>query len=244
TVVRADADAAEQDGKERVEAAEQRAHAAEQHAAHLRMRLAQVSSDVRAAAAEHLGADVVDEMIPFSQGLENDPVAQASMAAMLADRIRRDHMAAGQREADRIVGEATLERESIIAEGRKRFEVAQSEAAGLIAAAQSEGEQVKDAARESSERLLAEAQRQRNALVEQAQREHDERVRQAGIEAARLVEDAQLERDAVLADLTTRREALESRVGELDNSTREYRQRLRALVTNQLTEIEKDDWDR
>ena len=244
TTVRAEADAAERDSKQRAEAAERRAEAAEQHATQLRDRLATVSADVRAAVTEHLGPDVVDELIPFSEGLENDPVAQASMAAMLAERIRRDHLTAGQRAAERIIGEANLERDSIIAEGRKRFEVAQSEAAGLVAAARAEGEQAKETARVASERLLAEAQRQQTALVEQAQREHDERVRQAAIEAARLVEDAQIERDAVLADLTTRREALESRVGELDNSTREYRQRLRALVTNQLTEIEKDDWDR
>ncbi|WP_269762000.1 DivIVA domain-containing protein [Ornithinimicrobium cryptoxanthini] len=244
STVREDAEVAERESKQRVEAAERRAQIVEQHAAQLRERLARVSADVRSAASEHLGEDAVEELIPFAGDLDNDPIAQASAASMLAERIRRDHLTAGEREADRILGEAALERDSIIAEGRKRVEVAQSEAAALIAAAQTDGDEARDAARISSERLLAEAQRQQTALVEQAQRDHDEQVRQAGIQAARLVEDAQLERDAVLADLTTRRQALELRVGELDTSAREYRQRLRALVSEQLAAIDKDDWDR
>ncbi|USQ77470.1 DivIVA domain-containing protein [Ornithinimicrobium cryptoxanthini] len=242
--VRADANAAVDDSKKRIAVADQLAQAAERHAAQLREKLAKVSADVRAAATEHLGADVVEELIPFGDGLETDAIAQSSMVAMLADRIRRDHLTSGQHEAERLLGEAALERESIIAEGHRGLEQAQDEAAALIAAAREEGDDARETARISSERLLAEAQRQQTALLDQAQRDYDERVRLASSEATKLMEHAQLERDAILADLATRREALEARVTELDTSAREYRERVRALVNHQLIAIDKEDWDR
>lgn len=63
-------------------------------------------------------------------------------------------------------------------------------------------------------------------------------------QVARLVEDAQVERDAVLADLLSRREALEAKVAELEVSQREYRQRLRTLISEQLAAVDTDEWDR
>ncbi|WP_109474377.1 DivIVA domain-containing protein [Ornithinimicrobium cavernae] len=229
---RAEAEAAERYSAERIEKAEEQAAAAQQQATLLRERLAAMCAEVRAAASEHLGSEAVNELVPFAVG-QDDPVAQASAMAMLAERIRQDHIAAGQVEADRLLGEGRLERDALIAEGRDAVETARKQAAGLLAVARTEGEQAKDIARSAAEKLLAEAQRQ-----------HDERLVAAESRGARMIEDARLERDAVVADLLTRRETLEAKIAELEDSQKEYRQRLRRLVSEQLAAVDTDDWVR
>lgn len=261
----ATADAAEQDCAQRVAAAEERARSAEAQAELLRQKLSEVSAGVRAAAEEQLGAEAVADLIPYATGLERDPIAQASAAAALAERIRRDHLAAGEREAQRLIGEAALERDAIlaaareqrdrlqsdgqqehdrlIAEGRIQLDLARSESEGLVAGAQAEADQAREAARQQSEQLLASAQQQHDDVLDRARTAHEEQRRVAEQEAARLVSEAQTERDAVLADLATRREALESRIAQIDSSARAYRQRMRALVQEQLVQIDGEGWE-
>ncbi|WP_114907879.1 DivIVA domain-containing protein [Ornithinimicrobium murale] len=226
------ADEAERDTAQRIATAETQVAAAQQQATLLREKLAAMSAEVRSAVTDHLGAEAVEELVPFSVELENDPVAQASAMAMLAERVRQDHVTAGQREAERFLGEAMLERDALVAEGQEALATAKKEAAGVLSIAQVEGEHAKEIARRSGEKLLAEAQRG-----------HDDKLAAAEVQATRIIEDAQLERDAIIADLMTRREGLEVRVADLESAQREYRQRLRSLISEQLAAVDTDDWE-
>ncbi|WP_256837552.1 hypothetical protein [Ornithinimicrobium faecis] len=42
----------------------------------------------------------------------------------------------------------------------------------------------------------------------------------------------------------TGRQALEAKVSELEAAQKEYRQRLRTLISEQLTAVDTDQWDR
>ncbi|USQ81496.1 DivIVA domain-containing protein [Ornithinimicrobium faecis] len=232
TNARATADAAERESARIIAMAEGQAEAAQQQTAMLRERLAVMINEVRAAVTGHLGADAVEELVPLTSELETDPVAQASAMALLAERLRHDHLSAGQREAERILGEAALERDALVAEGEEAVEAARKRAAGLLSLAQSEAEHTKEGGRKAGEKLLAEAQRT-----------HDEKLASAETQVVRLVDDAHVERDAVLADLLTRREALEGKIAELETVQREYRQRLRSLISEQLAAVDTDEWE-
>ena len=277
TAAQEEADSAEQASRKRIGQAQERARDAEAQTELLLRKLSKVSTEIRAVAAERLGAEAVDELDPFTDGLERDPVAQAGAITALVERIRRDHLVAGEREAQRLMSEATAERDALLAEAHteherllseaqrqhdvlvldasQRLEAAQVEASELLAAAHAESEHAKEQALQHSEQLLTAAQQQHDELVQRAQRahdellerahrEHDERVRQATAETTRLIDDAQVERAALLADLGTRRDALEARLAELDASQREYRDRLRTLVSGQLAALEAEHWER
>lgn len=125
------ADVAERESAQRIAAAQAQEEAAQEQSALLRERLAALSGEVRAAATEHLGADVVEELVPFSAELDTDPVAQASAMALLAERIRQEHVTAGQREAERILSEAALERDALLGQGEEALAAASKRAAGL-----------------------------------------------------------------------------------------------------------------
>src|SRR5690606_29488003 len=97
--------------------------------------------------------------------------------------------------------------------------------------AQRDADSQRETARTEVDRLVNRATEQSRQLLEQAQAEH-----------ARLVREAEEERAGILADLQARRELLERRLVDLDQQQGEYRDRLRALVQQQLAELDDERW--
>lgn len=229
------ADSAEEASRKRVGQAQERARDAEAQTELLARKLSTVSTEIRAVAAEHLGAETVDELDPFSDGLEHDPVAQAGAVAALVERIRRDHLNAGEREAQRLVGEATLERDALLAEAHteherllseaqrqhdvlvldasQRLKAAQAEVDDLLAAAHAEGERAKQQALQHSEQLLTAAQQQHDEVVQRAQRAHDDLLALAHRERAEQVRQATAEATRLVDDAQVERAAVLADLG-------------------------------
>lgn len=96
--------------------------------------------------------------------------------------------------------------------------------------------------RAKHQRLISEAAAEHARLTNDGQSEHRRLIDEATAEHQRLISEAEEQRAGILADLNARRELLERRVGDLDRSQGEYRDRLRALVQQQLSALDDEGW--
>ena len=86
--------------------------------------------------------------------------------------------------------------------------------------------------------------RRSNALLDAAQRQHDEVVQAARTEHDRLLAEARDERDAILADLVAKQEQLQGQIEELDRFQHDYRDRIRGLMSDQMSALDSEEWHR
>ncbi|GGK68702.1 DivIVA domain-containing protein [Ornithinimicrobium pekingense] len=124
------------------------------------------------------------------------------------------------------------------AEGERLSVGARTEAERLQAEAAAEKEQ----ATASAQRILATAHQQAREMTDAATVEKERLVQASQAERDRLIADAEAERAGILADLQARRAVLERRIVELDEQQGAYRDRLRALVQQQLASLDDEEW--
>ena len=134
---------------------------------------------------------------------------------------------------------------------RKALQVltlAQKTADEHIASAQQQADNIRAAARASAEQVAKEAQ----SHSEQARQEATKTVADARAAAEQIVKDAQgraagLDKEAqqryddVVGTLETKRDALQQRIGELQQFDQDYRSRLRTFMHSQLRALGSED---
>lgn len=174
-----------------------------------------------------LGSDDL-EVLGLSAEERSDDLA---IIAALASRMHDQHVEHGRTEGERLLEEGRAESVRLVEEGTTAQAEATQSAQRLLATAE-----------QQSRDMVAHAQAERDRLVAEGTREREDLFTRAQAESQRLVTEAEEERAGILADLQARRDLLERRVAELDRHQGEYRDRLRALVQQQLASLEDDGW--
>jgi DivIVA domain-containing protein len=143
-------------------------------------------------------------------------------------------LALAQETHDRYVREGEVERDRLLSE-------AQAEAGQLRGEAQSESERLRAEARSEHERLLTEGQAEHSRLVGEAQTEHDRLLGEARSESDRLVSEANETSRTTLAALEKKRTELEKEIANLETFERDYRNRLRNYLEEQLLQLDEGE---
>lgn len=107
-----------------------------------------------------------------------------------------------------------------------------------------EAEQILTDAERERERIVAESTVRARGMLDAAEHRHDELLQDAQAEADRILAKAREERDGILAELTSRHEDLQKRVEELERFQRDYRDRIRHLMADQIRALDSEEWDR
>lgn len=193
----------------------------------LAVRLAALRADAEAAVSAELGQDRLAGLISGLQlGEDAGPIGDLAVIATLAETLRAEHVDRGLAVAQEIRVEAESERDEMIADATSR-------ANALL-----------DSAQQEHDELVRSAQAEHDRLIEEGKRAYDDTVGAASEEADRMVAEAREERDAVLADLTSRRDQLQDHIDDLDRFQADYRNRIRALIAEQVRILDADDWHR
>lgn len=159
--------------------------------------------------------DDLDVIISVSQAMHIDYVAEAERFATVM-----------REEAERQSAECELQ------------------LAADMATAKRESDEMLAAVEAECARLRSGAETGRMHLIAEATGEHARLLAEGQAEASRLVQDAEERRTGILADLQARQGIVERRIADLDIDQRDYRQRLRTLISEQFAAVDTDEWDR
>jgi DivIVA domain-containing protein len=155
-----------------------------------------------------------------------------------------------EEEVDTFLDEIEAEMRRLLAESDSlRTEAAAAAAAAELAAEQAKAEPepvaepapppVAEDPNETALRTLLLAQRTADDAIAQAKSEAEQLLNEARMHAASIERDAQAEHAAKRAELEAQRAGVEAQIAELRDYERDYRNRLRAYLEGQLTDLEK-----
>lgn len=158
----------------------------------------------------------------------NAQLDDLAVVTAIAHHLHTDHVEQGRAHAEEL-------RTSAEQEATTLRETTERQCEQLRTSAEDEATTLRETTQRQCEQLLTDASRVATA-------EHERIVREGQETHERLVGEAEEQRAGILADLQARRELAETRIEDLNRSQRDYRDRLRHLVQDQLAALDDGAW--
>jgi len=186
-------------------------------------------------------ADRVDPQAATAQQTAPQPKAPGAPADHHVHAARLLGLA--EETAQRLTSEAQAEADSTLLSAR-------SEAEKLVSDAKSQSQSMMSDAKNRSETTVSDAKNQSESMVSDAKNRSQQMVTEATARAQALTRDSQLKAEAidreaqrkyteVMTQLTEQRTALEKKIDDLRIYEREYRNRLKGWITEQLAQLDE-----
>ncbi len=186
-------------------------------------------------------ADRVDPQAATAQQTAPQPKAPGAPADHHVHAARLLGLA--EETAQRLTSEAQAEADSTLLSAR-------SEAEKLVSDAKSQSQSMMSDAKNRSETMVSDAKNQSESMVSDAKNRSQQMVTEATARAQALTRDSQLKAEAidreaqrkyteVMTQLTEQRTALEKKIDDLRIYEREYRNRLKGWITEQLAQLDE-----
>jgi cell division septum initiation protein DivIVA len=177
------------------------------------------------------GASPEQEILDHAPSVpEPEAQRQALQVLVLAQRTADDHIASARHEAEKIRGDARATADQIVREAQAHADGARRDANKALSEAQATAKQIgrdakahADDMRRDAEQVLSDARARAEAIGEDAQAKADE-----------LEREARQRYQEVLGSLPAKRAALQQQIEALQQFDRDYRNRLRKFMQNQL----------
>lgn len=169
--------------------------------------------------------------------------AAAAMSGSDAQVQAAKVLTMAQEMADRLTAEAQVDSQTMLdkahATAEARVSEANATATRLVNEAQVKSERQLAEADATAKRLVEEAQKSSEQTLQEAQARAAAQIKAAEDKANALQADAERKHTEIMATVKQQQTSLETRISELRIFEREYRTRLKDLLTTQLEELEQ-----